>query len=130
MGLGYEKTNYILYSAASVQWSESTHLHISELILTTYFSNNIFIDGNCILSFFPLFQSLLLLESNNKSWLIIKCYNAGSQNTQIFLANFVKCVTKQAAISWLCILAIYPLAHFLFKYHIYASKDCCRTVNK
>ena len=65
-------------------------MYISELILTMYFSNDIFITGNCI--FLLLLQSLLLLESNNKSWLIIKFYMCWKAK---HTASFVKSFTKQ-----------------------------------
>lgn len=51
-----KQITWFLYSAASAQWSESTHVYITELILTTYFSNNIFIAGNHILSFCLFFK--------------------------------------------------------------------------
>lgn len=100
-------------------------MYISELILTMYFSNDIFITGNCI--FLLLLQSLLLLESNNKSWLIIKFYMCWKAK---HTASFVKSFTKQTEISWLCILAVYLLTCFLFQYCIYTCKYCFWTVNK
>lgn len=121
-----------LYSAASVQWSESTHLYISELILTTYFSNNIFIAGNCSLSFLPLLQSLLLPESNNKSWLIIMCYICWKPTYTYFSSKLCQ-ISYKASSSFLTLhvylLAVYLLTCFLFQYYMYTCKYCCRNVN-